>query len=227
MEGLELLTHLYRAHPWHGVHIGRESPREVNTYVEIVPTDSVKYELDKTTGILKVDRPQKFSNFCPAFYGMIPQTYCMERVGDYCKEKTGRTDIVGDGDPLDICIFGERPIERGDILLRAIPIGGFRMIDNGQADDKIIAVLADDLVYGHITDVEHFPTALLNRLRHYFLTYKEVPTEERGDVHRKRQVEIVEMYDCAEACKVIELSHLDYQDHFRKIYEQMGKCCNG
>src|ERR1700722_3022404 len=115
----------YRLHPWQGAELGEQSPSVVNYYIEIVPTDTVKYELDKETGILKVDRPQKFSSLCPSLYGLLPQTYCGSLVAKHCIEKTGRTNIVGDEDPLDICVLTESVIPRGDIMLRAYPIGGF------------------------------------------------------------------------------------------------------
>src|SRR5215471_8635692 len=101
----QLLGLLLRAHPWHGVAIGKSAPAVVTAYMELVPSDTVKYELDKATGLLKVDRPQKFSNVCPTLYGFIPRTLCAERVGHFCSEKTGRKGIVGDGDPMDVCIL--------------------------------------------------------------------------------------------------------------------------
>src|SRR5215207_7245711 len=104
----ELLAQLFQAHPWHGVTPGGDAPAEVKAYVEIVPTDGVKYELDKATGHLRVDRPQRFSSFCPTPYGFIPQTYCGDRVGELCAERTGRRGIRGDGDPMDICVLTER-----------------------------------------------------------------------------------------------------------------------
>ncbi len=139
---------LYRAHPWHGVHIGHDAPEVVTSYIEIVPTDAVKYEIDKISGYLKVDRPQKFSNVSPTLYGFIPQTYCADRCAELCSTRVDRKDIVGDGDPLDICVITEKPISHGDILVPAIPIGGLRMIDGNEADDKIIAVMQNDAVYG-------------------------------------------------------------------------------
>lgn len=215
----DLQYQLHRAHPWHGVCIGEDAPREVNAYVEIVPTDTVKYELDKESGILRVDRPQKYSNYCPALYGLIPQTYCMERIGDYCKQKTQHLDIKGDGDPLDICIFAERPLVRGDFLVRAIPIGGFRMIDGNEADDKIVAVQENDLIYGKIRDVEQLPIAVLNRLRHYFLTYKDYPSNLPEPISgRQREVEIVETFDWEEAHYIIELARQDYLAHFAHVH---------
>ena len=125
-----LLGLLFRAHPWHGVPIGPGAPARVNTYIEIVPTDTVKYELDKITGLLRIDRPQRFSNVCPALYGLIPQTFCGERVGAYCAERAGLPGVRGDRDPLDVCVLTEKAISHGDILLRSRPIGGLRMIAN-------------------------------------------------------------------------------------------------
>ena len=93
----------YTVHPWHGISAGVNAPDAVTAFIEIVPTDTVKYEIDKASGFLKVDRPQKYSNVLPCLYGFIPQTYCGQKIGDYCSSKTGRTGIYGDGDPLDIC----------------------------------------------------------------------------------------------------------------------------
>ncbi len=194
----------FKAHPWHGIPIGEEAPMLVNTYIEIVPTDSVKYEIDKDTGHLKVDRPQKYSNYCPTLYGFIPQTYCGQKVGAYCAEKTGKSEVVGDGDPLDICVLTEKTISHGDLLIRSVPIGGIRMIDDNEADDKIIAVLHQDGVYGEIDDITNCPESVINRLKHYFLTYKELP----GTSSRK--VEIAHIYNAEEARQVIKLSRDDY-----------------
>jgi len=202
---------LFQRHPWHGVPIGPHAPDLVTCYIEIVPTDTVKYELDKVTGHLKIDRPQKYSSVCPTLYGLLPQTLCGERVADACRQRTGRSDIVGDGDPMDICVLSERPISHGDVLLRAIPIGGLRMIDHDQADDKIIAVLKDDPAYGNWTDIYQCPPSLLDRLRHYFLTYKEVPGESGG------LVEIAEVYGRRAAHEVIGYSREDYRERFGEI----------
>lgn len=201
---------LYRRHPWHGVSIGAAAPRKLTAFIEIVPTDTVKYELDKRTGFLKVDRPQKFSNVYPSLYGFIPQTYCGERNGAFCSERTGRPAIRGDGDPLDICVLCERDISHGDILVEAIPIGGLRMIDGNEADDKIIAVLEGDAVYGNWREIDESPAALVERLKHYFLTYKQIP----GGPPR---VEITHVYGCEEAYEVIERSRADYAEHFQGL----------
>ena len=182
----------------------------------MVPSDTVKYEVDKRTGYLKVDRPQKFSNIVPALYGFIPQTYCMENVAEYCMEKTGRTDIVGDGDPLDICVLTERDITHGDILVPAIPIGGFRMIDGGEADDKIIAILKGDEVYQNWHDISECPESIVQRLKHYFLTYKEMPG---SDV---RRCEITHIYGREEALAVIERSMKDYRNKFGKLENKLS-----
>ena len=136
---------LFQAHPWHGVAPGEEAPGTVNAYIEIVPTDAVKYELDKQSGHLRVDRPQRFSSMCPSLYGFIPQSYCGEQVAQLCCERTGTRGIQGDGDPMDICVLTEKTFAQGNFFLHAEPIGGLRMIDVQQADDKIISVLQADL----------------------------------------------------------------------------------
>jgi len=204
----QALRLVFKTHPWHGVSIGSDAPALVTSYIEIVPTDTVKYEMDKATGILKVDRPQKYSNVCPTLYGFIPRTLCAEEVGKFCEVKTNRSGIMGDGDPLDICILTEKVIPRGDILLQAIPIGGLRMIDGNQADDKIIAVMRDDAVYGRWQEVIDCPAALIERLKHYFLTYKDIP----GTVERR--CEITHVYNRQEAHEVIRHSQEDYHAYF-------------
>jgi len=150
-----LFPSAFRAHPWHGVELGAQAPQVVTAYIEIVPTDTVKYEIDKQTGLLKIDRPQRFSNVCPSLYGFLPRTLCAERVGAYCSERTGRAGIIGDGDPMDVCVLTEKTIGHGDLLVQAIPIGGLRMIDSNEADDKIIAVMRDDALYGEITELDY------------------------------------------------------------------------
>ena len=205
---LRHLPLLFKPHPWHGIPIGDAAPRTVTCFIEIVPTDTIKYELDKETGYLKVDRPQKFSNICPSLYGFIPQTYCGERIGAFCSARTGRPGIVGDGDPMDICVLTEKNISHGDILLKAIPIGGLRMIDGDEADDKIIAVLQNDAMYGGWRDIPDAPAALIERLRHYFLTYKQSPDS------ATHSTEIAEVYDRAEAHEVIRRSFADYRAHY-------------
>lgn len=197
----------YKPHPWHGLSPGKECPEVVVAYIEIVPTDSVKYEIDKESGYLKVDRPQKFSNNVPALYGFIPKTYCGEEIAEYAKIKSGKNITKGDGDPLDICVLTEKNINNGDIILEAIPIGGLRMIDKGEADDKIIAVLKQDQIYGEIKDIKDCPEALINRLKHYFLTYKALPGQSNA-------VEISHVYGKEEAHEVIRRSMTDYNNTY-------------
>jgi inorganic pyrophosphatase len=204
----DLLAKLFQAHPWHGIEPGAEAPAVVNAYIEIVPTDTVKYELDKRSGHLRVDRPQRYSSLCPAPYGFVPQTFCGASVAALCESRTGRTGIRGDGDPLDICVLTERPAAHGDFVVRAVPIGGLRMIDGDEADDKIIAVLESDVVFGGLRDIADAPPALVDRLRHYFLSYKQLPHE------GSRRVEIVEVYDRESAGEVIRRSVADYRASF-------------
>ena len=204
----DLFKLLFQAHPWHGVSPGDNAPAELNAYIEIVPTDPVKYELDKPSGHLRVDRPQRFSSMCPTLYGFIPQTFCGEKVGALCAERTGLSGIEGDGDPMDVCVLTEKAFAHGSFFLHARPIGGFRMIDGQQADDKIIAVLTSDVAYGHIEDIGGCPKGLVDRLKHYFLTYKQLPGE------APRRVEIASVYDRAEAFEVIERSLRDYRQRF-------------
>ncbi len=203
-------TPLYRAHPWHGVPIGDDAPHTVTCYVEIVPTDTVKFEIDKESGILKVDRPQKYSNHCPALYGFIPQTYCGDGVGQLCASALKRKKMRGDGDPIDICILADRPILHGDILVRARPVGGLMLVDKSEADDKIIAVLEGDGVYGHVQDISDVPKAIIDRLRHYFLTYKEIPGTQKDP-----PVEVAKVYNRATAHRVIKRSIADYVEYCR------------
>jgi inorganic pyrophosphatase len=199
---------MFQAHPWHGVVPGKAAPETVNAYIEIVPTDAVKYELDKESGHLRVDRPQRFSSMCPSLYGFVPQTFCGELVAQLCAERTGATGIQGDGDPMDICVLTEKTFAQGNLFVQAKPIGGLRMIDGHQADDKIIAILEADLAYGHIKDIEQCPKGLVDRLKHYFLSYKQLPSD------APRRVEIVDVYDRKEALDVIKRSIGDYQKQF-------------
>lgn len=200
----------YKSHPWHGVFIGENAPEEVTAFIEVVSTDTVKYEIDKESGYLRLDRPQKFSNIVPALYGFIPQTFCGDKVGEFTNQKTGRKNIKGDGDPIDICVLTEKTLAHGDLLVNARPIGGFRMIDGNQADDKIIAVLRNDTVYGHLKDITEVPKIVIQRLEHYFLTYKDMPGQDSN-------TEIVATYQVDEAYEVIQKSIEDYNIKFANL----------
>lgn len=197
------------AHPWHGVSAGENSPEIVTVFIEIVPSDTIKYEVDKKSGLLKVDRPQKFSNIIPALYGFIPQTYCDEEVKKLAIENGSTNVTEGDHDPLDICVLSSHNVRSGNLLLDAIPIGGFKMIDKGEADDKIIAVLVGDQTYGHIRDISELPEAEISRLKHYFLTYKNLP-------HEEASCRIDSVYGAKHAKEVIIASQKDYQTCYKQ-----------
>jgi inorganic pyrophosphatase len=210
----------YKSHPWHGIEVGEDAPETVTAYIEMVPTDTVKYELDKVSGFIKIDRPQKYSNVVPALYGFLPQSYCDDLVAEYAMQQSGRQDIKGDGDPLDICILTERTIAHGDIIARVRPIGGFRMFDGNEADDKIIAVLRHDAMYNGYNDISELPHVAIDRLKHYFLTYKDMPSGEEGS---KTHVEITHVYGREEAYEVIRRSLEDYKNHFEGLYDILRK----
>jgi len=193
----------WRPHPWHGLEAGTNPPEIVNTYIEITPFDHVKYEIDKKTGYLVVDRPNRTSSHPPSLYGFIPRTYCGKRVAALMN----RDDVKGDHDPLDICVLSERPIARADIILEARVLGGLPMIDGGEADDKIIAVLKNDYVFSDANDISDLPDVMIERLHHYFTTYKIQPG-------KTLSVEIGDAYGKEHAHKVIKASMQDYQERF-------------
>ena len=194
----------FRAHPWHGLPPGDDAPAVVEAYIEITPYDGVKYEIDKATGYLRVDRPQGSSALPPSLYGFIPQTYCDDRVAAL----TPRAD-TGDRDPLDICVLSQQRIDRAEVVVPARVVGGIRLLDEGEADDKIVAVLASDTVFDYAQDIKHLPEAVTNRLVHYFATYKMQMTGEQ-----ENPMEIVGTYGRAEAHEVITASMADYVDAF-------------
>lgn len=193
----------WRPHPWHGLEAGPEPPVMITAYIEITPFDVVKYEVDKPTGYLKVDRPQHTSSSPPTLYGFIPRTYAGDRVGALCPGAEG-----GDGDPMDVCVISERPIDRADILLTARVVGGLQMVDGGEADDKIVAVLAKDPIWADVEDLVELPAALIDRLAHYFSTYKLRPAPGAAEVVIQRR------YGREHAYRVIEASIDDYKERF-------------
>ncbi len=194
-----------KAHPWHGIGIGENAPEEVTAFIEIVPSDTVKYEIDKETGYLKIDRPQQYSNVVPANYGFVPQTFCGEQIAALARTRTDRHVSRGDGDPLDILVLTEHHIPRGDIILKARPIGGICLIDKGEADDKIIAVLKGDKVFGQYEEIAELPDGILERLEHYFLTYKSLPNE-------TNVCEIAGSYGREDSWQVIDAAIKDYAE---------------
>jgi inorganic pyrophosphatase len=192
----------WRPHPWHGLPAGTKLPDLVNAYIELTPFDSVKYEVDKTTGYLRVDRPQRTSSQPPNLYGFIPKTYCGRRVAALSPNSR-----KGDGDPLDICVISERAINRGEVILHSKVIGGLQMIDHGEADDKIIAVLENDNIYGSANSIKDIPDIMVERLRHYFSTYKLILGE-------PLDVSIDQVYDKDHALRVVEASLQDYNEEY-------------
>jgi inorganic pyrophosphatase len=203
---MEKVFSKWRPHPWHGLSPGPSPPSLVNVFVEITSFDLVKYEVDKASGYLKVDRAQTTSSLPPSIYGFIPQTYAGSSVAALMPHATG-----GDLDPLDICVLSERPIARAEVLLHARVVGGLPMLDGGEADDKILAVLRDDPVYGHISEVENLPVAMVDRLIHYFSTYKRPRSgHDRvsvGDPYSRTHAEAVITAAIADYRREIEHSH--------------------
>lgn len=198
----------HRAHPWHGLSIGEGAPSEVDAYIEITPFDAVKYEIDKQTGYLRVDRPQGSSALPPTLYGFIPRTYCDERVAALTPGAA-----IGDRDPLDICVVSEQRIDRADIVVTARVVGGIQLLDDGEADDKIVAVLRSDQVYDGADELEDLPAALVRRIVHYFATYKLIP----GSSPEENGIVALGTYGAAHARMVIEASAADYTDTFGAV----------
>ena len=193
----------WRPHPWHGLEPGADAPEIVQAYIELTPFDLMKYEVDKTTGYLRIDRPQPTSSQPPTLYGFIPRTYC----GDRVKALSPESDR-GDHDPLDICVVSERPISRPEIVLTARVVGGLQMLDGGEADDKIIAVLENDNVWGAARDIGDLPEILISRLRHYFLTYKLIPEDE------PTAVKVAATFNRDHALKVVQAAMDDYDEAY-------------
>jgi len=193
----------FRPHPWHGLAVGPNAPSLVTAFIEITPFDSIKYEVDKATGYLRVDRPQRGASLPPTLYGFIPRTWCQDRVAALSPGSER-----GDGDPLDICVISERPIARSEVILTARVIGGLRMIDRGEADDKIVAVLATDAIWGAATELDQVPAAIVERLRHYLETYKLVPGS------GEQPVVIDAIYGRAHAEAVVLAAMADYDAGF-------------
>lgn len=202
MEGKEKF-YRWRPHPWHGLETGPDPPGVVHAYIEITPFDLIKYEIDKNTGYLRVDRPQRTSSLPPSLYGFIPQTYCGEHVAALSEDVD-----EGDGDPLDICVISERPIGRAEVILSAKVIGVLKTLDQGKADDKIIGILVSDPLWSGMEDISQMPEVIVNRLKHYFRTYKIVTGMES-------QVSIEKMLGRKEALEIVKAAMADYA----KIYK--------
>jgi len=176
------------AHPWHGVHYGQNAPRVVNAIIEIPQGSRCKYEIDKETGMLKLDRVIFSSFHYPINYGLIPQTY------------------GGDKDPLDILVITSLPVEPLT-LMEAKVIGVMQMIDGGDPDDKIIAVAATDPGVNHYNNIEELPKHFFDELRNFFEEYKKL---------EKKTVIVEDFGDKAKALVIIEESIEFYKTTFLK-----------
>jgi inorganic pyrophosphatase len=177
---------MYVLHPWHGAHYGEDAPAIVNGLIEISQGSRAKYEIDKTTGLLKLDRVIYSSFHYPVNYGFIPQT------------------LGEDGDPLDILVMCSESIQPL-CLVHATVIGNMQMIDNGEKDDKIIAVATEDPTVNHFTNVNELPKHFIAVLKNYFENYK---------VLENKVVEIDEFQDKESAYKVIHAAIEHYKEKF-------------
>ncbi len=192
----------YRAHPWHGLPIGPNPPEVVDAYIEITPFDAVKYEIDKRTGYLRVDRPQGSSALPPTLYGFIPQTYCADRVAALTPGA-----VSGDLDPLDICVLSQQRIDRAEVVMPVRVVGGIQVLDGGEADDKIVAVLESDTVFDYAKELSQLPVTVINRIVHYFATYKMDISGEKPN-----EIQIVGNYGASHAKEVVSASIADYRE---------------
>jgi inorganic pyrophosphatase len=193
----------WRPHPWHGIETGPNPPLIVNAFIEITPFDTVKYEVDKLSGYLRVERPQYTSSQPPMLYGFIPRTYCGSRVGKLSPKAT-----AGDNDPLDICVISERTVTHSEVILNARVVGGIQLIDGGLADDKIIGILVNDSFWDKVEDISELPAVLVERMEHYFSTYKLIPGKEKD-------LWIEQLYGKEHALNVVKAAMDDYNDQLR------------
>ena len=175
-------------HPWHGAHYGSKAPSTVNALIEIPQGSRAKYEVDKDTGLLKLDRVIYSSFQYPINYGFIPQT------------------LGEDGDPLDILVLCSQSIH-SLCLVEANVIGNMQMIGQGQTDDKIIAVASNDPSVNHFSRMEDLPQHFLLELKNFFEQYK---------VLENKKVEIDNFQDQLIAGRVITAAINRYRDAFRK-----------
>lgn len=168
-------------HPWHNVHHGKNAPQTVNAIVEISKGSKAKYEVDKETGLLRLDRVLSTSFMYPINYGFIPQTF------------------AGDGDPLDILVLSQIELEPLSIVTANV-IGVLRMQDKG-VDDKIISVCTHDPSVNHIKNLEELPAHFIAEIKHFFVRYKEL---ENADVQVK------EFLNKVQACEIVQQAIADY-----------------
>lgn len=174
-------------HPWHGIGPGEGAPRIVNAVIEIPQGSRAKYEIDKDTGLLKLDRVIYSSFYYPSNYGFIPQTY-----GD-------------DKDPLDILVITSMPVQ-ALCLMEAKVIGVMQMIDSGDADDKIIAVASNDPSVNHYNNIEELQKHFFDEMRHFFEEYKKL---------ENKTVVVEEFGDKVKALKIVENGIRLYKETFK------------
>jgi inorganic pyrophosphatase len=175
-------------HPWHGVDPGEHAPRIVNGVLEIPKGARAKYEIDKPSGLLRMDRVIHSSFHYPVNYGFIPQT-----LGD-------------DKDPLDILVLSSVSVQPL-CLVEARVIGVMQMVDSGDADDKIIAVANTDPSVNYINNIEEMPRHFFNELRHFFEEYKKL---------ENKTVVVEEFQDKATALKIISDALALYKETYKK-----------
>jgi inorganic pyrophosphatase len=175
------------SHPWHGVPVGRQAPRIVNAIIEIPQGSRAKYEIDKESGLLRLDRIIYSSFYYPCNYGFIPQTY------------------GGDKDPLDILVITTQPVQ-ALCLMDAKVVGVMQMVDCGDADDKIISVAAHDPGVNHYNNIEELPKHFFDELRHFFEEYKKL---------ENKTVVVEEFGDKSTALKVVQDAIDFYKETFR------------
>ena len=175
------------SHPWHGVPVGKQAPRIVNAIIEIPQGSRAKYEIDKESGLLRLDRIIYSSFYYPCNYGFIPQTY------------------GGDKDPLDILVITSQPVQ-ALCLMDAKIVGVMQMVDCGDADDKIISVAAHDPGVNHYNNIEELPKHFFDELRHFFEEYKKL---------EKKMVVVEEFGDKTTALKIVQDAINFYDETFR------------
>jgi len=176
------------SHPWHGISYGPNAPRVVTAVIEIPQGSRAKYEIDKASGLLKLDRIIYSSFYYPCNYGFIPQTY-----GD-------------DKDPLDILVITSQPVQ-AMCLMEAKVIGVMQMVDSGDADDKIIAVAANDPSVNHYNNIEELQKHFFDELRHFFEEYKKL---------ENKTVVVEEFQDKTMALKIIQDAIDFYKENFAR-----------
>lgn len=181
-------------HPWHQVSPGEEVPAIVNALIEIPKGSKAKYEIDKDSGLIRMDRILYSSVHYPANYGFIPQTYC------------------GDHDPLDILVVGQE-VAVPLCIMRARPIGVMKMLDQGEADDKIVAVHADDPEFAHIQNLSDLAPHRLKEIQQFFTDYK---------VLEKKSVKIDSILTREDALLVIKEALAFYQEKKSELRRANG-----